>query len=600
MGVYVLFSLFGGFAGGLGGELGHAEDDELGRTAGRDADFADQAAIHNIVAAHGARPDVHKECLGRRLAGEHTGAEHILKEGGHRHLHARPKRRIVRLKDYPVGCGLDGLLDVDEQAADVDVLKARVGAGRARTPDADALPGQRTDQVHARRVENILLAVVVADGKAGALDDLIGGSLVNAARHVGAGVHAGDGAGRRNEAGFLGDGIEHLHPGVIHGSVGGVHDAAVFDHIVDLDLILGNVKNGEAVLLVLAVRDQRNDNLGNGDAGDCDDACHGIFDEGLDAGALAGTLVLADVGAGVDLSHRAVAAAGKGQRADELALTEDQADGIGDFGRSFHALDSEDTAGLELFSQIASGTGVQVHTGIDLGLALVANGNVHLDGVEHSLGNERGIDGIAGERLLKGDGVFKDGGDAVELAGKLDEVALGKAGGALSGVNGVALLGDELHLALVDGGEAHENAVAPLALICRAQRENACLGHSHLRVLGDNAGDEAACAAVGEELLHRVGQIAVLTVGVLAQVAAELPLEVREAGHERGRAHRGALHRHADKACGACANAFDGTGGGIVFLHIDAGREILSHSFFDLGRCARNLPPFIFKQNVLL
>src|SRR5437762_1934716 len=101
------------------------------------------------------------------------------------------------LEDYPLCAHLDRLLDEVEEPSHVDVAPGRITAQRSGPPDADSATGKRPDAVDANRVERVLLAF----GNRGyrrqrTPHNLVGGSLVNAALVVVAGVDASHMAGR--------------------------------------------------------------------------------------------------------------------------------------------------------------------------------------------------------------------------------------------------------------------------------------------------------------------------------------------------------------------------------------------------------------------
>ena len=118
-------------------------------------------------------------------------------EGPDRPLDALPEVHVVGLEDDPLGAEEDRLLDVVEEAPDVEVAPRRVGGERAGAPDADPAPGEGADAVDPDRVELVLLGPgeVQLQGDRPA-DDLVRRRLVDAALAVVAGPDAGDVAGR--------------------------------------------------------------------------------------------------------------------------------------------------------------------------------------------------------------------------------------------------------------------------------------------------------------------------------------------------------------------------------------------------------------------
>ena len=90
-----------------------------------------------------------------------------------------------------------------------------------------------------------------------------------------------------------------------------------------------------------------------------------------------------------------------------------------------------------------------------------------------------------------------------------------------------------------------------------------------------DARDIDALAAVREEAVDGVGQIAVIPEAVI-QVLAEPALELARAGDEDGDVDRTAL-RQADHAGGAGGHAFDRFGPRIDFFDVDGGCQIFGH-----------------------
>ena len=150
----------------------------------------------------------------------------------------------------------------------------------------------------------------------------------------------------------------------------------------------------------------------------------------------------------------------------------------------------------------------------------------------------------------------------------------------------------QLELAAVGGGERDEDAVAPLAFVGGAQRQDANLRGGGGGVLRNHAADIAAGSAVDEELLHRIGQEAVAAVGILAQISAELPLVIGKARHKGGSAHNRPLHRHADKAGGTGPYALNRPGRGVKFFNVYTWRKIFSHTLLGFRAGPKTPPPF--------
>ena len=99
------------------------------------------------------------ERLARRRAEQRAVAPDAEQERVERPLDALPEVQVVRLEDDPLGALEDRLLDVVEEAADVEVAPRRIARQRPRAPDPDAPPGERPDAVDAGRVELVVLAL---------------------------------------------------------------------------------------------------------------------------------------------------------------------------------------------------------------------------------------------------------------------------------------------------------------------------------------------------------------------------------------------------------------------------------------------------------
>ena len=89
-------------------------------------------------------------------------------------------------------------------------------------------------------------------------------------------------------------------------------------------------------------------------------------------------------------------------------------------------------------------------------------------------------------------------------------------------------------------------------------------------ILRGRAHDVTGTAAVGEKLLHRVGQVTVLPVLQFREIPAEPALILGEAGQQNRSSCDRPLFRQADKAGCAGSDALHGLDAGIKFLHIDA------------------------------
>src|SRR5216684_33209 len=241
---------------GLARHLADAEDDELGRLHGSDADLADHLPRVDDFGRVGLGIALDEERFLRGLAHQRAGVVDAEEEGRDVARHSLPERLVVRLEHHPLRADLDRLLDHQEQAADVDVAPRRIAGDRPGPPDADAAVAHVPDAVDPARVHEVLLgardAVLQAQRSA---DDLVRGSLVHAALAVAASVDAGHVArGRDEDVALLG--VVYLDPGEV---VRRVLRVARLGHLCDAILaqLLSRVEDREAVLVVLAVRDDR-------------------------------------------------------------------------------------------------------------------------------------------------------------------------------------------------------------------------------------------------------------------------------------------------------------------------------------------------------
>src|SRR5713101_6343539 len=103
------------------GELGEAEDHELGRLHGGHADLADHHAGIDRLRRVGLVVTLDEERLVRREAEQRPLAPFVHEECGDGAPNLRPEPVVVRLEDRPLRPPEDGLLQVVEEAADVDV-----------------------------------------------------------------------------------------------------------------------------------------------------------------------------------------------------------------------------------------------------------------------------------------------------------------------------------------------------------------------------------------------------------------------------------------------------------------------------------------------
>src|SRR6187402_33099 len=138
---------------GKPGDLLDAEDHELRGSHDGDPDMADQPPVLDVVLAHRGLVTADEERLLGGAAEQRAGAPLRLQEPLDRRGHAAPGVGRVRLEHDPLGAALDGRLEEDQRAPDIDVLELRVAGHGAGTPDADAAFLEAADQVDAARVE---------------------------------------------------------------------------------------------------------------------------------------------------------------------------------------------------------------------------------------------------------------------------------------------------------------------------------------------------------------------------------------------------------------------------------------------------------------
>src|SRR5690242_17296498 len=177
------------------------EDDELGRVYRRRGDDADQPAVPQVVLGHRGAVAGDGERLVGGGTGERPAAPDRAQEVAHGLADQRPQGLAVRLEHRPLGALVDGLLQVEEQAAYVDVSPLRVGREGTGTPDPGAQIGEGAQRVDPARVQYALLALVDVLGDAAggqdAADGHVGRGLVHAAIRVDPRVDAGQVTGRR-------------------------------------------------------------------------------------------------------------------------------------------------------------------------------------------------------------------------------------------------------------------------------------------------------------------------------------------------------------------------------------------------------------------
>src|SRR2546423_4260737 len=209
-------------------ELADAEDYELSRADDCDADFGNDLSEFPQLRRVRFRVALDVEGLGGRVAEERARTPDVREEGRHVARDLLPERGRVRLEDDPLRALVNGLAQVDERSADVDVLQVLVGvAARGACPPDAYVAVQRADAVDALRVQTVLLALAQVVAKAESAEHgLVGRGLVHAALGVNARVDSGDVAAGRDEAeafavgvGGLRRGVEDLYPGEVDGCV---------------------------------------------------------------------------------------------------------------------------------------------------------------------------------------------------------------------------------------------------------------------------------------------------------------------------------------------------------------------------------------------
>src|SRR3984893_14070354 len=124
--------------GGAAGELCDAEDDKLGRLHGSDPDIDDQLTDVDRVLGVVLRVAFDEERLACAGAEERAIAPDPAEERRNVALHRVPQARVVRLEHHPLSPFEDGLFDVVEKAADVEVAPLGITRDGPRAPHPDA------------------------------------------------------------------------------------------------------------------------------------------------------------------------------------------------------------------------------------------------------------------------------------------------------------------------------------------------------------------------------------------------------------------------------------------------------------------------------
>ena len=130
--------------------LADPEYDEFRGLDRRDADFDVAVARFNHLRGIGLRVAFYKKGLLGRLAEQGSLPPEPRQVGGDIAPYNRPQQLVVRLEDDPSCIVSNGVLDVREQALDVDIPPRHITRQCARAPDADALAGKGAYAINAR------------------------------------------------------------------------------------------------------------------------------------------------------------------------------------------------------------------------------------------------------------------------------------------------------------------------------------------------------------------------------------------------------------------------------------------------------------------
>ena len=338
--------------------------------------------------------------------------------------------------------------------------------------------------------------------------------------------------------------------------------------------------------------------IGRGDAGHGHDGHIAVVQESLDAGTLAGALVLADEIAVGQRGRCAVETAGQLETDFRLLaacpLFHQFNGGLG----LFHSLGGHiDQLGLgeHLFDEIGGGD-VKGHILIGLRHVFAADLHVHFTGLDGHLRQQS---------LIHHLGALEGGSHGDVLALHLGHHAVFHPVGALQGhhiacielldaLQGVFSFTQILHdLALALAGRNHgdDDPVAPCTGVLGFKTQAFAAGQAgHCRIGRGHAHYKSPGTSIGEKVADSMGQVAIFAEFALLQIAAELPVEIGNTGDKHRSAGHGALFCKAYKTGGAGAHPLHGSRAAVKFLHIDTGRQIFCHTLSIHERSGRNQP----------
>src|SRR5665213_3686774 len=132
-----------------GGVLADAEDHEFGRFERSDADDADQPAVVEVGLGHGGHVAADEEGFGGRGPEQPALAPLIVEKVADGGAHRAPERLAVRFEHHPAGRIGERMLEIEEIAADVDVLPLRIAGQGACASDTEAAPREFPQAVDA-------------------------------------------------------------------------------------------------------------------------------------------------------------------------------------------------------------------------------------------------------------------------------------------------------------------------------------------------------------------------------------------------------------------------------------------------------------------
>ena len=132
-------------------ELGDGEDDELGGTEGSEADLDVDAVVVDVGLSRRGGIAFYEEGLLRVTTLQGALLPEVGEERRDRETDGGPEGRTVGFEDDPWKAGVEALLEVDEETADVDVLELEslvvCACGGASSPYDGAVGGKAADGV---------------------------------------------------------------------------------------------------------------------------------------------------------------------------------------------------------------------------------------------------------------------------------------------------------------------------------------------------------------------------------------------------------------------------------------------------------------------